>query len=298
LSAAAVTLVGPGSAKSSGSGAKPHRTPLAKYGHGPRAVRVFIEAGYVRVMWRERGERRYRSWPDKREFRQEAKAFAEGLSDTLGRPKDAPTLSLRQLWSRYRDIEFPHLRANSKRLYESRWEKWELFIGKDALVDDVTLNDVDDFRKHLIEHGTAVNQVKEIIKVAKVVHNWGDSRELIAKNRLGKYRFKTAKESRSGNEPAEYTAAERDRMLATFSPRIGTHWRPWALLMILGHHGVRTSAALHLRWEDIDQGNGDVIWRAQCDKVGREWRQPLTHEMVSALAWARYWRDRLGYKGP
>jgi hypothetical protein len=76
-------------------------------------VRVFAEAGYVRVMWRERGERRYQSWPDKREFRQEAKAFAQGLADTLGRPKETPTLTMRQLWARYHEIEFPHLRPNT-----------------------------------------------------------------------------------------------------------------------------------------------------------------------------------------
>ena len=48
-------------------------------------------------------------------------------------------------------------------------------------------------------------------------------------------------------------------MLAVLGPRLGTQWRPWALLMILGHHGVRAWAALHLRWDDIDEMNGEVI---------------------------------------
>jgi hypothetical protein len=49
----------------------------------------------------------------------------------------------------------------------------------------------------LIEQGVAVNQVKEIIEVAKVVHNWADSRELISRNRLAKYRFKRARDEPS-----------------------------------------------------------------------------------------------------
>ena len=119
--------------------------------------------------------------------------------------------------------------------------------------------------------GTAANQVKEIIKVAKVVHDWGESRELITQNRLGKYRFKLSKTDQVTREPAEYTAKQRDQMLAVLSPRLGTQCRPWALLMILGHDGVRASAALHLRWDEIDEMNGEVIWRAAYDKVGREW---------------------------
>lgn len=173
-----------------------------------------------------------------------------------------------------------------------------MFVGKDALADAVTLNEVDRFRKELVQQGVAVNQVKEVIKVAKVAHNWGESRELVSKNSISKYRFKRAKEDSADVEPGEYTADERDRLLAAFNPRLGTQWRPWAMLMIIGHHGVRASAALHLRWEDLDAANQDVIWRAQYDKVGREWTQALTWELVSALAWARHWRERVAYDGP
>jgi integrase len=273
------------------------RNPIAKYGHGKRAVRVFTEAGYVRVMWRERGARRYQSWPDTKDFRREAKAYAEGLSDTLGKPKETPTLTARQLWDRYREIGFPHLRPNTRRLYETRWAKWELFIGANFLPDEVTLEHVDEFRLALTARGMAVNQIREIIKVAKVVHNWGESRELIVRNRLSKYRFKVGKEE-PVHEPAEYSADERDRLIAAVNPRLGTQWRPWALLMILGHHGVRETAAVHLRWEDIDYENKEVIWRAEFDKLGREWRQALTWEMVSALMWAAWWRKKFGDTSP
>jgi integrase len=68
--------------------------------------------------------------------------------------------------------------------------------------------------------------------------------------------------------------------------------------MILGHHGVRESAALHLQWADIDIEADDVIWRAEHDKLGREWRQALTWELLSVLEWAQWWRTKLGYTGP
>ena len=86
----------------------PRRRPIAKYGHRNRAVRVFAEAGYVRVMWREHGMRRYQSWPDTKECRREAKAYAQVLSDNLGMPRETPSLTLRQLWTRYREAAFPH----------------------------------------------------------------------------------------------------------------------------------------------------------------------------------------------
>ncbi len=62
--------------------------------------------------------------------------------------------------------------------------------------------------------------------------------------------------------------------------------------------GVRQRAALHLQWEDVDLEAGVVTWRAQYDKVGREWSQPIRDATRSALLTALYWRERDGYTGP
>ena len=68
-------------------------------------VRLYAEHGRVWIMWREvrGGPRRYESYADTPEGRQEAKAFAEGKADALATPK-APTAAaatLRELWMRY-----------------------------------------------------------------------------------------------------------------------------------------------------------------------------------------------------
>lgn len=276
----------------------PRRT-IVTYGYRDRRVRVVVESGSERLLvtWRESGTRRYRSWPNTKPAKAEALAFAEGLADTLGKPQQPQPITLRDLWLRYRETEFPHLRPRTQQLYEQRWATWELFVGKGTHADSLTFATVDKFREEMAKRGTAVNQVKETVKTAKLVLSWAESRDLTARNRIQKYVFKTHKDE-PVNEPAEYTADERDQLIAQFNPRLAVQWRPWALLMLLGHHGVRERAALHLTWEDIDTNSGEVIWRKEFDKLGREWRQPLTWELVSVLAWARWWRKRVGYEGP
>ena len=276
----------------------PRRT-LATFGYRERRVRVVVETGGERVLviWRESGARTYRSWQNAKAAKAEALAFAEGLADTLGKPRPQQPITLRELWLRFRETEFPHLRPRTQQLYEQRWATWELFVGMGAVADSLTFATVDRFREEMSRRGTAVNQVKETVKTAKIVLSWGESRDLTTRNRIQKYLFKTHKDE-PVNEPAEYTAEERDRLIAQFNPRLAVQWRPWALLMLLGHHGVRERAALHLKWEDIDADSAEVIWRKEFDKLGREWRQPLTWELVSALAWAQWWRERLGYEGP
>ena len=49
---------------------------LAAYGSTGRTVRVFLEGDLVRVQWREQGRRRTESWPDSRDNRVRARAFA------------------------------------------------------------------------------------------------------------------------------------------------------------------------------------------------------------------------------
>ena len=44
-------------------------------------------------------------------------------------------------------------------------------MGASSLADDLTLDHVDRFRIELTSQRVAVNQIREIIKVVKVVHN-------------------------------------------------------------------------------------------------------------------------------
>ena len=270
------------------------RLTIATFGPRRATIRVFREAALVRVQWREHGALRTKSWPDTPAGRVEAKAWAKGFAAhrTLGAPP--PRLSTRALWERYWASESVDLRPRSQLRYRERWGWWERYVGRDAVADDVTIETVGRFRRELEGLGKAVNQVRLIIGVVRIVYNWGLRARLLGENPLAAYRFKLAKDALGKHAPAEYRVADFERLLAQFHPRRGDQWRPWAVLLLLGHQGVRVNAALHLRWEDVDGATGELVWRARYDKLGREWRQAMRWGTWSALltaAWHQGTRD-------
>jgi len=64
------------------------RATLALYGPKRGRIRVLVESGaeLVRVLWREHGRRRVKSWPNTPAGRAEAKAWAQGFSESRTRP--------------------------------------------------------------------------------------------------------------------------------------------------------------------------------------------------------------------
>lgn len=64
-------------------------------------------------------------------------------------------------------------------------------------------------------------------------------------------------------------------------------WR-FKLALVLAHEtGHRNHSIRNLQWSDIDFENRMVHWKAEYDKIGREWTTPLTDEAMDALAEAR-----------
>lgn len=88
------------------------------------------------------------------------------------------------------------------------------------------------------------------------------------------------------------------RILAQFNPELWGHWRLLALLTLLGYQGVRTNAARHLQWADVDFAAGVLTWRARWDKLGREWTQPLRAPTRAALERCLTWREKAQYHAP
>ncbi len=274
------------------------RTTLGVYGPKRGRIRVLIESGaeLVRVLWREHGRRRVKSWPNTPAGRVEAKAWAEGFSESCIRTAPDRVACTAELWERFAAAEFPHLRPRTQQLYAQRWRRWQVFIGHTFPASEATLENLDQYRAALTKVGMAPNQIGEHLKQMKLVYAWAERRELVARNRIALYRFKLAKEERR-NEPAEYRLEDFERLIAQLSPQSSRSWRPWALLMVLGHQGIRVRAALHLRWEDIDFAEGRITWRAAFDKLGREWSQPLRVGTYSALLTAKWWRERTAREG-
>ncbi len=268
------------------------RKTIAWFGPARGGVRVLEDrgAGYVRVQWYEAGLRRVKSWSLTKEGRLEAIAWAQGFAERRGgRTAVVGRLTLRELWLRYVEAEFQHLRPRTRELYAEHWRRWELFLGRESVADDASKETIDRFRAALTKLGLAVGHQQRIVRDVKVVYAWAESRELLARNRLAGYRFKVAKDAQR-RVPPEYRRHEVEAILAQFNPRKATEWRPWCALVIAGFQGARERAILHLAWEDVDLEHGILTWRAKYDKGGREWRQPMTLAAYCALLTARWWR--------
>lgn len=265
------------------------RKTLGTYGPRGRSVRVFVEGDLVRVQWREAGLLKTKSWANTAGNRADAKAWARGFADAreAAPALTAQRLTLRGLWDAYQLAEFAHLRDNTRRLYTDGWRKWEQAWGPDFPADDVTPQMLDQFRAALEGAGLAVNTVRMAIRAVKMVHAFGDQRNLI-RNRLAPWRFKLAKEKRPV-PPPEFRAGDFQRILAALDPAKPGQWRAYVALALCGYQGARQHAVLHLRWDDVDVAGGVITWRAAWDKVGREWSQPLRAGTRAALAVAARW---------
>lgn len=241
------------------------------------------------------GAKRKRVYPMDRAGKAEALAFAEGYVEERKRQATAPThrpipkTTVRQLYLAYTaSPAFSGLRPKSRINYAERFAKWERFIDKDTIAEAVTLHDVDQFMQRAATAGMAINQVRQVLNVARIVFNWGQTRKLVAVNELALHRWKKPKDA-VVNEPEEYTDEEYSALLRVVSPQDARTWRLWVALMLAGHHAQRANAVLHLAWKDIDAEQGVIVWPAEYQKSGEDLIQPLTWEGVAALETSRYW---------
>jgi integrase len=280
------------------------RRVLARYGRRGDQVKVLVDSKRDRaeVHYKdEEGIPRIRTYPNDKDGRAEALAFGEAYLDERKQmaaeklaPRASAPLTLRALWDAYMLAEFQNLRPKTRIAYRERWTRWERFMMRDALADDTTLDDVDLFRTDALKGGIALNQVRQVLNVARLVYAWGMVRKKIKTNELALHRWKQPKDA-PVLEPEEYSVAELERMLRVFDPTKHNQWRPWVAFMLLMGSGQRANAILHLRWEDIEWSKGEIVWRAAFQKQGKELRRALTDTIYSALIVADLWRRRAGF---
>lgn len=256
---------------------------IAVFGPSRASVRVYVEGELVRVRWRIRGQRFTKSYPNTPENRANAKSFAKGVSESREKPTQRTPETLRTLWEKYADAEFPHLRPNSQRLYREYYARWETAWGRNFIVENTTLEMAHQFRKDLTKLGLATSTIRQTVRTAQMVYAWGERNELIVRNKLRLFRFKVSKDDRQ-ESPAEYRDDDFVKMLAALDPKAKEQWRPWVTLAICGTQGVRQHAVLHLKWADVDFEARVITWRPEWDKLGREWSQPMRALTERALS--------------
>ncbi len=280
----------------------PSRRVLARYGRRGDQVKVLVEVTRARVEVHYRaatGEKRMRTFPDDRAGRKEAIAFAEAyleertrLADVRAAPYDP--ITVRALWDAFRLAEFHNLRSKTQQAYAERWARWETFLTRGAIADDTTLDHVDRFRAAASAQGYALNQIRQVLNVARLVFAWGQMRKKIRTNEMALFRWKQPKDAPT-IQPEEYSAGELERILRVFDPTQHDQWRPWVALMLLIGSGQRANAILHLGWSDLDESWSEITWTAAFQKQGKELRRPVTDTIRSGLIVADLWRRRAGF---
>jgi integrase len=273
------------------------RVTIAEYGAKRAKIRVFTDGDLARVQWRIRGRLKTESFPNTPAGRASAKAFAKGVADARIHPNAKERITIHELWNRFAEAEFPHLRAKTKVLYKEYFAKWEAIWTPDFIVEETTLTMMHEFRAALTKLGLKTNTVSRTIRTVKMVYAWGEANELIDRNRLHLYRFKVSRDERT-ESPAEYSADETEKILAALDPNSATQWRPWVALTLCANQGTRQNAVLHLQWADVDEALGVITWQPQWDKMGHDWTQPMRDATREAFRIAREWRAKNEYEGP
>jgi integrase len=259
---------------------------IARFGTHGASARVFIERGgdLVRVQWRQQGALKTQSWPNTPEYQDEARAFAQTVAHELGEAQ-APRarLTVRQLWAMHSQAEFPRLRPRTCALRSADWRKWEAFVGSDTIAEDIGRDKMVEFKAELEAIPLGVNTIRETIKSVKLVYAWGVEHEVLRRDRLAPYKYKVAKDKRPA-PVEEYRQPELVALLQQLPLDDGRTWRAHGVLAVCGYQGARQWSVLHLRKADIDLEQGILTWRAEWDKNGVTWTQPLRPQTRAVLA--------------
>jgi integrase len=259
------------------------RRTLKTYGERGRSARVFLERGgtMVRVQWRVHGLLKTASYPNTKQGKDDAKQFAQGVVDSLEARAVPKQLTLAELWGRYAESELTNLRPKTFQLNAEAWRRWEIFVGREKVAEDLGVDTMTAFRAYLerpgaySKKGLGVNSIRRDIAGIKTVYNWGEAHELLARNKMHRYRYKVGKDRKPAKVP-EYRGEEFEALLAQL-PVTGAsrHWRAGGILALCGYQGARQNAVRHLQWNDVHMATGTITWRARWDKLGKERVQPL-----------------------
>jgi integrase len=263
---------------------------IATFGEHGKSVRVFKNGPRVTVKSAALGiTKSYRGAGAKEKALGFARRLAEGRTGT-----SPDTVTVGGLWERYAaSSDFQTLRPRTRELYLEHWRYFTSVVPEYTLADEVIPPTLDTARQALqstkrprAPEGLALSSVQHIVRTVKVVWAWGERNQILGRNRIYAYRFKVSRDARQGS-PAEYTAEEYRKILGALSFDRLDQRRAYVALTLIGHQGTRGSAALKLRWEDVDWTADELHWRPEWDKMGKDWRQPMRSATRAVLG--RLW---------
>lgn len=285
-------------------------TIIATYGEPRRRDRVRVVKltvkgeAMVRVQWKEGDRRKSQAFPDTRKGTVEAKAYASAKSDKLAARVSVAAfdhVTVRALFEKHINAKVDSWRPRSLETKKYRWGAFELFVGKHTPAHLVTREQMDEFKRAMVNNRHSVNQVKLYIENAKAVFRWGVDRDLIPPTKVATYKIEFGRDAKlQVVQMAEYTQEEREKILAQLNPRSANQWRAWALTQLFALCGPRQNAARYLEWSDVTldgPGSGRIRWRSETDKMGTERVQPLPAPVAEAMWVALGWRQFDGYTG-
>jgi integrase len=276
------------------------RKTIRTYGERGRSARVFLEDGHlkIRVQWRVGGLLKTESFPNTPAGKERAKSFAQGVVDSLEARTVPARVTVAELWGRYAESELTNIRKRTFKLNADAWRKWELFVGREKVAEDLGVDTMTGFRAALEKQGLAVNTIRRHVGGVKLIYNWGEAHELLARNKMHRYRFKVGKDKRPAKVP-EYRGDDFAAILAEL-PVTGTtrHWRAGGILALCGYQGARQNAVRHLQWADVDFEEATITWQPRWDKLGKKRTQPLRIPAFTALMEIGDQHHRLGIDSP
>jgi hypothetical protein len=143
------------------------------------------------------GQRKTKSWVDTTENRARAQTFAMGLFEGSIKPLPFRPVTLRTLWKRYSEAQFPLLRPRTRRAYEAAWRRWEASFPATRRADGFTANDLDRFCRGCRQAGKTTAHILSIMTVVRLVFRWATTRLLVPTYPFSFYRFRRSRNERT-----------------------------------------------------------------------------------------------------
>jgi integrase len=282
------------------------RRAIVAQGTGASRVRVVEGVWSGGPVWRVefrtvRGTRSSKVFPRTSEGRRDALAFAAGVGEQHQAVAAPARLSLEEVWRRYQAAEFPAFRPNTVRLYTEHMNAFGAVAGWHVPAEDIGRDTCALVRTELAagrgKHGARTRvrtwgpgTLQRLFSTVRTVYRWAEDNELIARNRVERFRVKVAKDARPKARD-EYTADEFLALLAALPLEDGRFWRAHVSLALCGWMGLRQHEALHLRWEDVDWAGGTIRLRSEWQKMGDEWPEEMMGPSLRAVLEAAHARQ-------